>query len=63
MDTGVANVVDDKYATSVSEIMQVSTQYSAKWILNIGLFVCVCVCVLGFGTSWNSISSMLLELF
>jgi len=30
MDTGVANVVDDKYATSVSEIMQVSTQYSAK---------------------------------
>ena len=50
MDTGVTNIVDDKYATASSVWLQVNRQETTEIILHIDLyiFVCVCVCVCVF---------------
>jgi len=49
MDTGVTNIVDDKYATASAPWLQVSRQLNAKNVLHIGIYIyihaCICVCV------------------
>jgi hypothetical protein len=50
MDTGVTDIVDDKYATASSVWLQVSRKGTAEVILHIGLYIylCVFVCVYVF---------------
>ena len=43
MDTGITNIVDDKYATAASVWIQVNRQGTAKVILHIDLYIFVCV--------------------
>jgi hypothetical protein len=53
MDTGVDNILDDKYATASSGWLQVNRPETAKFIHHIDIYmyiyafmrVCVCVCI------------------
>jgi hypothetical protein len=50
MDTGVANILDDKYAASSAEWQQVSRPETAKFILHISGFGGLVVSMLASGT-------------
>jgi hypothetical protein len=63
MDTGVNNIVGDKYATASSGRLWVSRQGTAKYILHISLHTYIFVNLLEFYRSSNSVSLELLILF
>ena len=50
MDTGITNIVDDKYATAASGWLQVNRQGTAEVILHID-YIYLCVYLLEFYTS------------
>jgi hypothetical protein len=66
MDTGVATIPDDKYATSSAEWLQVSRQEIAKYLHHITIYiyarvyvcVCVCVCVCGLYSAILSLETL-----
>jgi hypothetical protein len=69
MDTGVDNIVDEKYPTASSEWLQVIRRGTAKHTLQIGLYIYIYIYIyifvylFEFHTSWNSVSLELLLSF
>jgi hypothetical protein len=45
MDTGVANIIDDKYATASADWLQVRRLGTAEALIHVALYIYVCVCV------------------